>query len=264
MFTDLVRDIEERTRKPRVLECKELPKGYILLDHGSGAPLIKELPAERRCYNASSFAGLVEMIAYLHKEADENESTCVFLGEMVTVCLDERGRRRDLGTMTLEMSEQMYSIMHMQDEQPMSQRDAIWLLTSRFRHNILTADFLPIIRNLKFRTSTEGTARIQHGAESLGSSIDEEALTGNVGGELPDMVEFEVPVFEFLDIDFAPAARIRCAVKFNIQEKSIVIRPEPGQVALARARALTEISDVLRKKVPPGVSVLTCANFATA
>jgi hypothetical protein len=269
MFTDLIRDIEARTRKPRVIECKDLPSGFILLDKGDGVPEILTLPAYHRCYTADSLQGVVAQVEYLHAEAGDDKgeegatSTTVFVGSRITVCLDERGSRRDRCAMQLENSEQFDSLESLQGERPMSQKELIWMLTSRFRDNILTTDFLPTIRNIKFKSSSEGTARVQHGDESLGASIETEAVTGKDGGTLPDMVEFEVPVFEFLDITVAPTAKIRCAVKFNIQEKTIVVRPEPGQLAIARAKAIQEIAEYLSKSVPQGVIVLLDSTFGT-
>lgn len=269
MFTDLVKDIEALTRKPRVIECKDLPNGYVLMDTLNGPPELRELPAYHRCYTADSLRGVLSQVEYLHAESGDPKSgegqtsTVVFVGDRITVCLDERGHRRDRCAMALADSEQFKMLSSLQSETAKSQKDLVWLLTSRFRDNILTTDFLPIIRNIKFRSSSEGTARVQHGEESLGASIEEEAVTGKDGGTLPDMVEFEIPIFEFLGIDIEPTAKIRCAVKFNIQEKTIVVRPEPGQLAAARAKAMQEVVAYLGSAVPEGVTVLPDSTFAT-
>ncbi len=264
MHPDLIREIEERTRKPKVVSCSGMPGRNVLLDKGEGPPEILEIPPACRLYEVSSITGLADTVSYLHQESQEGQSTCVFVGTHITVCMDERGGRRDLATMSLPVSTQFGRLRMMSGEVEMTQRELVWLLTSVFRDNMLTADFLPTIRSLKFTSNNEGTSKVQHGEESLGASIEEQVVSGKDGGTLPDMVEFEVPVFDTIDLDFEPTCRIRCAVRFNAQDKMIVVKPEPGQLEGAVAKAVSEISERLTSLVPEGVSVLGHTTYQLA
>lgn len=175
----------------------------------------------------------LEAFADFMKDVDTTADVFYSFGE-INVFPDQDNRWDGL-QFKLTPSRQLTTLTQL-DVRPIvykSQRELIKLLRIELYCCLATAgNFLQNLRSLKFSSSIEGDANLQHGKESLGKKISSQIAGADV---IPEEVELIVPMFDNLE---SPGRKVRCAVDLDHQNETIAFLPLPGQ--LSRAKTATE------------------------
>lgn len=87
---------------------------------------------------------------------------------------------------------------------------------------------LPLLRDMKFASASDGEANIQHGRESMGKKINATVLGTDA---IPEEITLSVQVFMTSDITLR--MEVRCAVDIYVQEQMFRIVPLPMQLQRA-------------------------------
>lgn len=163
-------------------------------------------------------------------------------GESVVLIADDDDRR-DRVTLPLRRTEQWKKIRHLQGNPVIDQPGLIQLLRVDLPGVVGREGLLPTVRALKFKQSSEGTANIQHGNESLGRMIENQ-ITG--AGDIPEQLEVLVPLYDnpglagetqsvMLDLDIVAA------------KEHFRLRPLPHTLEAAQNAALESIREEIQQ-----------------
>jgi hypothetical protein len=97
---------------------------------------------------------------------------------------------------------------------------------------------LPIVRNMKWKTGSETEANIQHGRESMGRQITQQA-TGE--GNIPEEVTLRIPVFA----NWEHPENIDCAIELVPQSQGFRLIPFAQELDRAMASTMEALDDIL-------------------
>jgi hypothetical protein len=99
-----------------------------------------------------------------------------------------------------------------------------------------------LIRNLEFKKSTEGHARVEQGKESLGQKIEREVSMA--GGPVPSEMTLSLPVYD----DYPGRCdEVICGVDVDVESGSFALIPVAGELSKARREADAEICKKLEE-----------------
>lgn len=162
--------------------------------------------------------------------------------EGVTVLVSDE-ERKDKAKMSLSLSPQINSLLHIESGKPAwSQAAAITNLRIQFA-GCVPEGLADQIRKVKFNINTQGESEIQRAKVSVGKSTLAE-FHGIDG--LPEFVEFNVPVFASR---FASIQSVRVAIDPDPSNSTFKFVPLPGQIEAAISRAEAEFGAAIREKV---------------
>lgn len=102
------------------------------------------------------------------------------------------------------------------------------------------AQFLSLMRNVRFKSGADGQTNLQHGKESMGKSIDAEVLGTDA---LPETVTLHVRVFDVPDLKTVKP--VVCALDIYPHECVFKLIPLPMELANARSAVLDELATTL-------------------
>lgn len=165
-----------------------------------------------------------------------------FVGEQsVAVVLDERGEAIDTLRMELHKAEGFKALdngaLH-----DIGQGQLLWVLRSLFPDAVAPAEFLPTLRSLRFKQSSDGKSDVSQGRETRDLAV-ERALLTDAGGEIAEQIVLSTPVFVQLAAEKErPVFEVACAVRVDVAERTFTIKPLEGELLRATTEALDWIA----------------------
>lgn len=271
---DWIRERAVEGSKPTIVQMPAMRPGqvYMVARPGGEGDLETVEPAPRR-YVALTLEGLVEQVkAFGGTSVGKLGSTKVFVGGgTVLAVFDEEAARE---TVTLEL-EPCVPFDRLDDEdhpegallEARPQRDLLATIKRDLDNRIDPPTFVPSMKQLRWRTSSDGSSNVSVGKESMGRQINASVAVGNgAGGEGEAAIDEEVtvtaPVYlglaEFDDaLEKAVTARVRCAVNVDFQNERISVMPITGEMEKARIAADRGIVAYLREQLGKDVTVLS-------
>jgi len=141
----------------------------------------------------------------------------------------------------LTWSEPYKTILALESHQPKTQAAIVWLL----RHSLagcVSEDLLPIFRGLRFGQKTDGTARIDHGKETLGRAVDA-AVVSTTEAAIPERITAAVPIFQ--NPGLRAAQEIPLTVEIHTATEQLSISPLPDACQIAADRAVADVAEQL-------------------
>ncbi len=132
----------------------------------------------------------------------------------------------------------------------MTQKQMDWLLRTQFT-DVTPASFAPLVRKVRAVRGANIASETQHGRASVDRDIQAE-VRGADGQEIPSEVTIEVPVLmeHLFPEAMIPRARVRCAVRLNLDDVTFTLRPQPGLCEIAIGEAVDAIEQRLKQQLP--------------
>lgn len=213
------------------------PDGVYLVREADGYyRTVQAFPPHRR-YRALSIGGLVSMAAMMAGDED-GDSVDIFIGDKAIVAVArEADRRRDTVTLELQRSEQ-FAAMEKGALIRLDHEAFVLAFMTTFRDRATDPGFLPIIRDLRFKSDDQGHSRVAHAGGSMGRAVELE-VAGWEGGSIPEVVALNIPVFRHVPDPADPYhATVQCTLVVDASNRKLSLAPLPGELdqALAAAR----------------------------
>lgn len=230
---ELIQETAQRAYTPMELPEVDARKKYVALNGE-----IKEITVAPglRNHRVTALNSLIEYAtAWL---AAETVSPQIWVGEnAVTLVLDDDDRL-DRVVYPLAHS-RPYTILRRIDagtsERTFDQRTFIRLLRVELG---LEPELVANFRRLAISQKQGSHSTIDHCAEALGRSIEAQVAGAD---EIPEEIIACIPVYANLDVSAGYA--VQCAVKMDLHGGQIYLRPLPGHVEAAQARATEQIRE---------------------
>lgn len=199
---------------------------------------------------AAVLADLPAAIAVAKAWAGEADTdVAVWYSRDQVVVLRQQLIRRDRATLTLRKSATFKAICELDDadDEPMSQKDFIWLLRSKMPNALLRnhPNFITTLRQIKASSGGESLGDVQHGRESLGRSVN---ASVTATGDLPEVLMLTTPVYVDPEIDHNELT-IACTLKIEPAEVKFALVPQPDAVELAAQAAEKFVGDYLSSEL---------------
>lgn len=188
----------------------------------------------------------VESVADLIAAAKRwGDQPVIWVSGTQVVLIPTDADRRDTVTLPLVESQQL---LFLRQCKAFSQIEMIRALRTSLVGAEKRAELITAIRSLKWRTSSEGSADIQHGKESLGRSVENE-VTGS--GIIPELIVVTGPVYRNLGEE-NNLFSIGCDLEIDAPQQRFLFKPLPDEIdsavslgmASIRERILAELPDV--------------------
>ena len=258
MIQEAIQQIAEMAReanKTSVLIVPNEPKDVYHLVHKGGTIERRTAEPRPREYRASSLTGLCQQINYFNT-ADATLPICVFVGRgQIVVSLDEKERRESI-RMALDDTEGFKLLEGMKAPRKFDQKSLIWTLRTTFNERVAPADFLPDVRQLRFKSGDDGEATVGVGNESLRRSVQQSVAMG--GKDLVGRITIEAEVYDGLPEIVASLSKkdptFDVAVDVDLTEQKLVLKTMPGECEQALIDAHEAISEYIVGQCP-GVTV---------
>lgn len=120
-------------------------------------------------------------------------------------------------------------------------------LVLKLRTDLVGCDLsglLKLVRTIRFEASSQSEGTVGAGYTGLSATAMKKAVLA--GAEPPDVVEFEVHVYENPALAIPPAV-IQCALEIDVTRKLIYLLPRAGELTRAQDAATAEIAEYLGK-----------------
>lgn len=263
-LTDL---IENNSRTAEVRRSKivgdppELAADEFLVHHPDAVGLADRFRIERRgalprSYAAESLRGLCELVHELQDSGEFSEEkdpiVVMVSASSVKAVLGERTRRGVVG-LELEKTEG-YEALANKGVRAMEHQAFVDCLRLCFRNEVAPGDFVPAVKKLKFNRAQSGYSEVAVGRESMGNSVNAEALAD--GQAIPEEVTLTVQVFENIDESVSMPGTVRCGVLMNLRESKLGLQPMAGELHGLMGKTLDDVATWLRANLPAGMTVI--------
>lgn len=220
-----------------VIEPHAEPDGVYLVREANGCyRTVQAVPPHRR-YRALSIGGLVSMAAMMAGD-EPGGPVDIFIGDKAIVAVArEADRRRDTVTLELQRSEQ-FAALEKGALIRLDHEAFVLAFLTTFRDRATDPGFLPIIRDLRFKSDDQGHSRVAHAGGSMGRAVELE-VAGREGGSIPEVVALNIPVFRHVPDPADPYhATVRCTLVVDASSRKLSLATLPGELdrALAAAR----------------------------
>lgn len=219
---------------------------------------LEELAPEKRDYKAASIQSLIGVIGEFAPKGPEGQPDPASTLDVwawvnkgnVVVQIHQSGDRRERITLNLQRSDAFKAIETLGKGGQVNQRTLLDYLRTQINcpH---TPDLLPLVKRLKFNVSTAGDSTVGNGRESMGKRLEAE-VAGLDGGSMPELVTFEVPLYDDLFDEKGEVIRrsIECSFDVNTVEQSFALKPRAGEIE----KALRELDQYLIDQIKFGVA----------
>lgn len=213
-----------------------------------------DVPPAARAYTAESLVGLVELVTDLHerKVVDEANPIRVFVGQHDVHAVLGEATRREHVLLGLSFTAG-WNALRANELASLSQLEMVERLRLDFRNEVAPATFVPSIRKLKFNSSGESHGNVSVGNGSMGRSVMMQAMAD--GAAIAEEVDLTVRIYDNVDPGIAPAARVRCGVRVQLEQTKLGLRPLAGELDGAIGTAQAQICAWLRGQLPQDVKV---------
>lgn len=218
-----------------------------------------ELAPEKRDYKATSIQSLIGVIGqFAPKAADATQPDPVAATDVwawvnkgtVVVQLHQSGDRREKVTLALQRSDAFKALETLGKAGQVNQRTLLDYLRTQINcpH---TPDLVPLVKRLKFSVGTAGDSTVGNGRESMGKRVEAE-VAGLDGSAMPELVTFEVPVYDDLFDEKGEVITrpIECSFDVNTMEQSFAVKPRAGEIE----KALRELDQYVIDQIKFGVA----------
>lgn len=248
---DRIQALAEDAKTATLLAVPQEPKDVYFIDTHNGQEPKRHVaePAPRR-YRASSLTGLCQQINYFSSEDNATEwNICVFVGRnRVAVLLGEYERRESI-VLTLADTQGFSWLSQAQNTQKnISQKSLIWELRSRFASNVSPANFLPDLRQLRFKSGDEGESTVGVGSDTLRRSVQAGVMMGD-GKQLAEKIGISVGVYEGVpEID--GSMEFNVSIDVDLSKQEIIVKTNPGECEAAILETHERIVNFIRAHCP--------------
>jgi hypothetical protein len=221
----------------RILEVKAEPSGvYFLVGPDGKAERFTAEPS-RHCEVLATPEQLAQFALDAIEKAHRIDKPIILIGTDRIVFAYSAQERRDFAYCPLTLTKQ-YKLLEQWEKSPvlLTQREMIQALRVTFRGNVANGNLLPIVRQLKFESSSIGGNTVQHGSESMGRSLVAKVMGAEA---IPEEFMLDIPVFE----ESRHLHRVECALDVDVQSARFTPLPFPQQLQMAlegRLEALVE------------------------
>lgn len=162
------------TKKPSVVEFNDPLDRFLLVD-AEGKHTIMDRPPERLDCELDTIDDLVRFVEDRIENTRDDETfefARAYVGRCGVVVVFDRDDHRSRARVSFSQTPAFAWLCGVEAGVTMSQRDLIRALRVTL-DGTLPADggLLNLVRNIKFQASSDGSANIQHGRESIGRSI---------------------------------------------------------------------------------------------
>jgi hypothetical protein len=189
---------------------------------------------------------LDECIEFINSKG--GETTVVWFDRTGVVVVLDDNTRRDIATMKFTLTPEIVKLAEIEkSKQRFNQRDFRRLLRIDLGNCRMDDVLLNWVSSVKFNTSASQGGVIKQGKESLGSDIDDAAISDL--GECPEEIGLQVRVFD--DHRLKDKCGVKCAVEVFLREAEFTLTPMPLEIHTAIEMEL----DVVAEKLRSGVKV---------
>lgn len=184
--------------------------------------------------------------------ADAGRSSALWLSEerVLAVLDDEDDHRLDSVELPLRKTPLFAFCNDLAKRGGLKQGDLVRALRRELRIATGATPLLSEVRNVRFTGATEASGVVQHGAESLGRSI-ENKLTG--ADRLPDKLIVPVQVFDDPLFDELEPFELTLDLEVDVSNQKFHLSPLPGDLDAALHAALATIAEKLEQEFPAAV-----------
>jgi|GEM_PF-5313970 len=184
-------------------------------------------------------------------EADDTEvlqPVVWFSEERIVLVLDDADYRVETVTLNLEKSDVWRAVEGLKHGPKFNQKNFIKLLRVDLARTLESGVLLERVRKVRFENGSAVSGSVERGRESFGREILSKVETG---GELPEEVVLQVPVFKTLGE--SATYPIRCAVEVDPSMGEFQLIPLPDEIERVFHLAMDSIRSRLEEHLPATV-----------
>ncbi|MCP3916163.1 MAG: hypothetical protein GY711_11455 [bacterium] len=238
-FLQQLEGLARRANGAEAFKIQDLPE-KVMVRKGTEYS-IEDVPPARRDHEVH---GLSDIVAAVQDEAMAADPE-VYHGRSVKLLLD-RGDRRDVVTMPLEVTSRFKRLLALVDGESLSVRDAVKLL--RFDlHGTGVDQVISAIRRVDFSRTGAGAQSAAHGSESLGRSIEAKVQDAD---KIPEEFRVQTSVYSNPGVKDLSRVDVRCGVYLDVERECIEIRVLADELENAVNAAQLAIGNALRELLP--------------
>ncbi len=230
--------------KASVLAVPGQPKHKISIVDMNGKVTLMDLEPEPRKHTLCT---LDECIEFVNRQADL-DTVVWFDRSGIVVVLDDT-TRRDVAHMAFQLTPEIVKLAEIEkSKNRFSQRDFRRMLRIDLAKCRTDDLLLNWVSDVKFNSQASSGGIIKTGKESLGSDIEQMAISSQ--GECPEEIGLWVRVFD--DHRLKDTRGVKCAVEVFLREAEFTLTPLPLEIHTAIESELDVVGDKLRAgvKVP--------------
>jgi hypothetical protein len=160
-------------------------------------------------------------------------------GSVRAVC--DRDDRHEYVILEMPISQRFETLQAIEKGQRFTQREAIRLLRYGLHGCVGIDRVLAGLRRLDFKRTSSGKSHIEHGAESLGRSVEKSVQRAE---EIPD--QFSVHARVYAAHGCSVVAEIQVGLELDLESEAVILQTLPDELATARQKALREVAENIR------------------
>lgn len=244
-FVKTLCSISDEAAGAKVVQIPGMPR-HLQYVHYPGQLDLKKIPvpAEPRSYKSFTLNDLIEAAKHF---AGGEQPLVVFCGRgNVTAVLDEEEERRERLNFPLPKSHEFVKLEVCEARrEPFAQKGFIKLLRIDLA-GAVDQGLLASVRDLKFRKTEGGHAKVDTGKESMGLDIEREVMCS--GALPPDETTLTLSVYRDLP-EGELKQQVKCAVDLDVSEMTFTLIPLAGELE----KAQRETDAAIKQRISAGL-----------
>jgi len=247
LIADALKFLFEAGRKSREVQFVELPGGRRLTLWGEDS----EIAAENNEPINDQLTTLADLELWLQEYATDDAEPVVFVGELHVNALSHRQLPHEKNTAFVPLAKSLaWDALEEACKAPGVKQDQFVRLLRGPLAGAIDPKWLPVFRRMNFTRSNSTDRGVGLNGEKLGRSV--EKLAQSIDGELPDQLQFTLPVFQLSELT---RQVVRCAVEVDADSELIRLLPVGDDFQEAIDAARRQIAAWVREHKPVSVSV---------
>lgn len=247
MIAEAIEKIKQLADKATGIEVKpnsQDPSTYWMRDPGTGAITQFETPLPPRSRQLFSLDDLSQSVIDLMADNSYNKRLasprCYVGRSMIVVLLDDTGRQTSRHVMPLTITQVWVWLMELvNNDSSMTQKEAIQALLLK-APGFYPDELMLALRGLKWSSTKEGESKVSKpGTAAMSMNVQRAVVSA--AGDLPETVQFQVPVYEELNL----SVTVTLVVDVDFDTQEIVLKPRAGDMCAGLDMAGSALRDEL-------------------
>lgn len=221
MLAEFIREITGLSEKANSISSMDLDDRTVLYRCGDTVTEREKLP-KRREVNLQSLASFVDFAGDHLMPSEGSHGSAVYVSvekafpSRIRFYFDQHDRR-DHATLELERSAAFEVLIGLST--PVTPKQLVKILRTSLSEAVVDPAFINVVRKIDFSRKSDGSHTTEHGRESMGKSVENQVRTG--GGDLPEIVGFDLPMFSNDGLSFKAALKFALFIDFDNERISL-------------------------------------------
>lgn len=231
-----IQTAQDAARKP-IIPCDKLPRHNYLTQAPDGTLAIQEAPREPRSYHVEDLADFAKAV----RQFARGKPTVLCGPGCIEAVLDEEHSGRERLHFGLSHTSEFLKLKQLAADRQGLQQGAFLNLLRIDLAQCVPSDVITQLRAVKFKKSSEGVAKVQHGSEAISTEIKQSIMLES--GAPPEEICATLRVY----VELPETRMVRCAVDLDVEAMAFRLIPLSGELETAERDVRCNTRDQLRE-----------------